>query len=289
VVVEGLTAALFVLVAWRIPVTGEGSVLAGLALMALVAALVVASFIDLELRLLPDEITLGGLAVAVPTVLLVPELLVRMEEPWIFKALARGSQALQGLSLSWPPWATHGAGALVGVCVGAAAGSVLALVVARLYFRKAFPRGGPHRLGRVVSAIIGAALGGMLAHHLLRPDWMESARALAFWRSMAGMVVGAGLVYLIGVVGTWVFRKQAMGFGDVKLMGLLGAFTGWLGVVQGFFVACFVGSVVGIYLKLRHRSQYIPFGPFLATGSLLVLLWPGAVERAFDWYTGLFR
>jgi leader peptidase (prepilin peptidase)/N-methyltransferase len=71
-------------------------------------------------------------------------------------------------------------------------------------------------------------------------------------------------------------------------MGLLGAFTGWAGALEGFFVACLVGSVVGIFVLLRYRSRYLPFGPFLAVGCFGILLWPGAFEAGLRWYLGLF-
>ena len=106
---------------------------------------------------------------------------------------------------------------------------------------------------------------------------------------MLGMLTGSTLIFVVGEVGSRVFRKPAMGFGDVKLLGLLGAFTGWAGVVEGFFVACFLGSIVGGGLFVVTRSRYIPFGPFLALGALTVLLWPAIPQTILLWYVGLFR
>jgi leader peptidase (prepilin peptidase)/N-methyltransferase len=103
------------------------------------------------------------------------------------------------------------------------------------------------------------------------------------------MAAGAGLVLGVGVVGSKVFRKDAMGFGDVKLMGLLGGFAGWTGVIAGFALACLLGSVVGIYRLIRYRSRYLPFGPYLAAGSLAVIIWPGALQAAMAWYMSLFH
>jgi leader peptidase (prepilin peptidase)/N-methyltransferase len=103
------------------------------------------------------------------------------------------------------------------------------------------------------------------------------------------MLVGSSLVLLVGIVGTWLFRKPAMGFGDVKLMGLLGAFTGCVGVIEGFFFACILGSVIGIVILVRTGSRYLPFGPFLAAGAFVVILWPEALGNALRWYMGLFQ
>jgi prepilin signal peptidase PulO-like enzyme (type II secretory pathway) len=72
-------------------------------------------------------------------------------------------------------------------------------------------------------------------------------------------------------------------------MGLLGGFAGWVGVLAGFAIACFLGSAVGIYRLLRYRSRYLPFGPYLAVGTLFMIVWPEAFHRALAWYMGLFR
>src|SRR5262249_25460909 len=139
-----------------------------------------------------------------------------------------------------------------------------------------------------LGGVLGGVIGGMAALSVLQPDILLTPQAHSFWAAMAGMLCGSTLVFLVGVVGSKVFRKPAMGFGDVKLMGLLGAFTGWTGIVAGFFIACFVGSVVGIYLLLRYGSRYVPFGPFLALGSLSMILWPEVFQRLLAWYMSLF-
>ena len=89
-----------------------------------------------------------------------------------------------------------------------------------------------------------------------------------------------GLLFLflfaIAEIGTRVFKKEAMGFGDVKLMGAIGAFLGWRAVLFVLFVASFLGSIVGIILmifggvKLQSR---IPFGPYLAGAAAIWIYW----------------
>jgi leader peptidase (prepilin peptidase)/N-methyltransferase len=58
---------------------------------------------------------------------------------------------------------------------------------------------------------------------------------------LIGIFVSGGLIFLCGVFGKLVFRKDAMGFGDVKLMGMIGGFLGWKIAVATFFLALFLG------------------------------------------------
>lgn len=99
--------------------------------------------------------------------------------------------------------------------------------------------------------------------------WAPHVQGLA--AGLVGLAVGAGLVYGVGVVGTVVFRKDAMGFGDVKYMAMLGSVLGWKLVVVVFFLGCLYGSMVGIGIFLVTKSHYLAFGPYLSLGALTVM------------------
>ena len=109
--------------------------------------------------------------------------------------------------------------------------------------------------------------------------------------SILGLLVGSATIYWIGVLGEMVLRKEAMGEGDVKFLGCIGAFCGWQGALCSIFGGAFVGTVVLLpillFQKIRGRSHperrsasndddeqiafgaHVPFGPLLATGALL--------------------
>jgi len=135
-------------------------------------------------------------------------------------------------------------------------------------------------LGLVASAIFPFLHAGDLVRSAIREPHLASAAA-----SAVGALAGGGAIYLVGVLGKLVFRKEAMGFGDVKYMAMIGAVLGWRGVLLTFVLACIAGSVIGIgkYLAVR-RMGYVPFGPFLSGGALTMLFWSPWVDRALAAY-----
>jgi leader peptidase (prepilin peptidase)/N-methyltransferase len=85
--------------------------------------------------------------------------------------------------------------------------------------------------------------------------------------ALIGAAVGFGLLWLVGTVGTWVFKEDAMGGGDVKMMAMVGAFVGWQGVLLTIFLGALVGSLVFVPLLLLGQKRLVPFGIFLAIGA----------------------
>jgi prepilin signal peptidase PulO-like enzyme (type II secretory pathway) len=76
-----------------------------------------------------------------------------------------------------------------------------------------------------------------------------------------------------------------MGFGDVKMFAAMGAVLGFWSLLA-LIVATFTGALIGILVKLTGKGRYIPFGPFLAIGTWVVMLWG---EPVLSWYLSLFR
>lgn len=91
--------------------------------------------------------------------------------------------------------------------------------------------------------------------------------------SLFGIVVGGGTLYIVGLIGKLIFGKEAMGFGDVKLMAMVGGLLGWDDALIVFLLACLGGSVIGLIVMAITRDRYMPFGPYLALATLAILLW----------------
>jgi len=111
---------------------------------------------------------------------------------------------------------------------------------------------------------------------------------LGFWRGLLGAAAGAGIIW--GVA--WGYKRtrgvEGMGFGDVKLAAMIGAFLGPLGVALTIFVAAFLGSLWGAVLLARGGTArtMVAFGTFLAAGAVLCLFFGDAARL---WYAGLLH
>jgi len=200
--VEGLTGVLFAAAYLAHPAAPIGTVI----IMALlIALLIVASAIDMEFLIIPDEISLFGLLGGLAAGFMLPELHVGEASHHTFASLT-------GL------WHLDG---LLGSGVGAA--------------------------------------------------------------------VGGGLTLVTAVFGSIIFRREAMGIGDAKLMAMVGAFMGWKVAVIGFFVAPLFGLLYGVPLLLLKDEHVMPYGPFLSSASVLVIIFRGAACGFFQQYIDIVR
>jgi leader peptidase (prepilin peptidase) / N-methyltransferase len=104
------------------------------------------------------------------------------------------------------------------------------------------------------------------------PEWIKQhAHLHGFLWSIAGLVTGAGVTWLARFVSHTVLGVEALGFGDVTLMGMIGSFLGWQPVVLVFLIAPICGLVIGLTMKLIHARRAVPYGPYLGVAAVFVL------------------
>ena len=92
--------------------------------------------------------------------------------------------------------------------------------------------------------------------------------------SLIGVLLGGGMLWILAILSPYIFGKEGLGGGDIKLLAMVGAFLGWQPVLLTLMLASLSGAVVGIALlafKVMKRGHYIPFGPFLVFGALISL------------------
>ncbi|MDD2749122.1 A24 family peptidase [Acidithiobacillus sp.] len=101
--------------------------------------------------------------------------------------------------------------------------------------------------------------------------------------ALLGIVLGYGSLWLLATVYLKMTGRHGMGGGDLKLLGLIGAWLGWQAVFLTLFIAAISGGLVATVFLLRGkgRDYAIPFGPYLALGGWLMLLWPGDIIHAY--------
>ena len=94
---------------------------------------------------------------------------------------------------------------------------------------------------------------------------------------LLGMLVGGGIFLAITAIGALIYGKEAMGLGDVKLMGALGLYFGLTNIVTIAIVSFLLGAIIGVILivsKIKKSDEYIPFGPFIVIAAFISIFVP---------------
>lgn len=134
---------------------------------------------------------------------------------------------------------------------------------------------------------VGGIILGLIFSFLLPQLHNTSSHILALGWSFLGVLIGGGSIYAMGLLGDFLFKKESMGGGDVKLLAMVGSFLGWQMALLTFFIAPFFGAVFGVIVKLRTKESTIAYGPFLALGALISLFWGQDVIRWIFYNYGL--
>ncbi|MGH9082197.1 MAG: prepilin peptidase [Acidimicrobiales bacterium] len=166
---------------------------------------------------------------------------------------------------------------------GAVTGALLALTAARL---GAVPQLAAYcLLGAGLVAMSSVDLGtGLVPRRILYPTLAVTAAALLAasaaagrWGSLAGAAGGGAAAFGVFAAVWWIYPR-GLGFGDVRLAGLVGMSLGWLGFRQlyiGFLAAFALGVVVGVATLVARGTTKFPFAPALAAGAMVGVLWGG--------------
>lgn len=112
---------------------------------------------------------------------------------------------------------------------------------------------------------------------VLAPLWLVVLSGV-----LMGYLIGGGVVWAIRLFGTLAFGKEAMGLGDVHMMAAVGACLGWIDATLAFFVAAFVGLIWNLGQVFRDAKRPLPYGPYLAVATLLVMLGKFWIEKGIN-------
>ncbi|HEV8150336.1 MAG TPA: prepilin peptidase [Gemmatimonadales bacterium] len=90
--------------------------------------------------------------------------------------------------------------------------------------------------------------------------------------ALLGAAVGFAILWLVGTIGKWIFKEEAMGGGDIKMMAMVGSFVGWQGVLLTIFLGALAGTAIFLPLAVIGKKKLVPFGVFLALGAAVTYL-----------------
>jgi prepilin signal peptidase PulO-like enzyme (type II secretory pathway) len=241
--------------------------------LGLFALLSAASWVDLRHRVIPDAITVPGVLLGLAWTAAFPDALlpIAREIPRSFAPPLREADVLGmlgGLRAGWPAWLEGcpeprgllGAAAIFAVwwLAGTEPTAVWIGSRAAWWRRLTTPR------------CLVAALGGAV----IAAAWLSAG---SHWRaivsSLVGMAVAAGMIWLTRAGASRALGREAMGFGDVTLMAMIGVWLGWQPCVLACFLAVFIGLAHGIAQIVTRSETELPFGPSLCLASASVVVW----------------
>lgn len=105
--------------------------------------------------------------------------------------------------------------------------------------------------------------------------------------SVVGMILSGGAFLAVAIISWYVFKKEGMGGGDVKLAAAIGALLGTQAAMWSFLLAVFLGTIIGLALmasKKKGRRDYVPFGPFMVVGALIMIFFGNHVQHLWSLY-----
>ncbi len=115
---------------------------------------------------------------------------------------------------------------------------------------------------------------GLLFNFLFRNLAVRQIPVFNLKESVIGALLGAGLIYFLRVFGKIIFKKEAMGEGDIYLLAMIGAFLGWKAVLLTIFFSSLIGVIITlllVFIGLKKITDHIPFGPYLSLGAVIAL------------------
>lgn len=231
----------------------------------LFALMMIATFIDLDEKTIPDFVTVPGTIVALlfaaflPNSLLpVPSGLVLTTTPYQWPAWLDGVEGL-GIGLAcWLAWCA-------------------ALLPRTIYFRRGVVKGLKFLAASLVRHPVSRWIGlmSLIGAIAISAMWFTMSGMLN-WQtllsSLIAMAAVGGFLWSIRIITSIVMGMEAMGFGDVTLMAMVGAFLGWQAGIISFFVAPCVSIFLIIAIWLLTGNRQIPFGPILCLGTAIVAI-----------------
>ena len=251
-----------------------------LAHVCLIGLMIVASFIDLDEKTIPDSVTIPGTLIGLLFAAWLPRSLLPVEILPTFVQPNPRLDFLRFVNTGIWHWTSVSSLALGIGCVWLWSFGLMTRVWRmrrgwRIALRLFFLRWARDPMTKWLAGLgLLETLGVVWVWRGGGTHWQALLTALV------GMAIGGGLIWVVRIVGTLILRREAMGFGDVTLMAMIGAFLGWQPCLVIFFLAPFAGAAIGIAQWLTNRDPEIRYGPFLCLAALVTIVrWADVWEK----------
>lgn len=254
--------------------------------VVLFALLAIATFIDFDEFMIPDQTTIPGVVLCVITSAIYPAcglprvLPTGTAEPMTFASpldppvfLYSTTGLILGLICLWF-WCL----ALIPkVCTfRKGLSGFFPLMMASILQRPRKTKGRiairPRRIYWGTPVLVGIGVIGTILIPLFWLAWATDSQKVGILTSLFGMAFGMGMIWSIRIIGRLALNKEAMGFGDVTLMAMIGAYVGWQACLPILGISAVVALVVSVPLALIQSNNSLPYGPYLSIGTVLVVL-----------------
>lgn len=253
--------------------------------MALICFMTVATFIDFDERLIPDEITIPGFLLGLVFAAAMPMSLLTVPNPPVtfipmnfqgtidatFLRLTTGAEP-------WPEYLNGPTGLTVALVLYF--GWWLAICPKIIWWRRGLKRCCDFLVGSFrryaltpfYLGLLAIGLVGITAVWMLAPGGDSWQGLLS---SLVGMAFAGALIWLVRIFAGAALGREAMGFGDVTLMFMIGAYVGWQPAIAIFFLAPMIACVFAVGRWLMTGDMALAFGPYLCFGTMVLFLyWP---------------
>ena len=251
----------------------------------LIVLMTVATFIDFDEKTIPDSITIPGTLLGLAFAIGLPQShLPVIISPPTGPLLGNLTFASPTPFPAWPHTWQGPAIASLGLCAWCAA-----LVPATATLRRGWTKAIQFYAASVarhstwkamfVLALVGCGVVWTTWWLLPGPRWE------ALFTSIVGLVFGGALIWAVRIVGTMALREEAMGFGDVTLMAMVGSFLGWQPALIVFFLSPAAALFVAVAQWVATGRRDIAFGPYLCVAAVfLIVHW----QAVWDFANGIF-
>lgn len=247
----------------------------------LIVLMTIATFIDFDEQSIPDYVTVPGTAIGLLGATFVPG--------WL------GVDCYSGLPIEmhalspdgWQAWLNSTSGMYFAASIVIV--WTFALLDRRLILRRGLAKGvqyffaGMFRHPWLWKSII--AVGSVITLSVVYAWYAPVDRWQYLLSSLFGLACAGGITWAVRIVASAALRAQALGFGDVTLMAMIGTYVGWQASLLIFFMAPLMAVIIVVVQYLLTREKAAPYGPYLCAATLAVLVkWDGL----WTWGAGLF-